>query len=98
MNKKKIGYVAIELVVCAALILSVGFFLMLNFSGLGMDTMTKGLAKLDATGVFGIFGGGDKYTSTMSFDANGYEASLNVNPADINPVSDFLFVKNSDGT
>ncbi|MHC1734525.1 MAG: hypothetical protein AB9921_02500 [Erysipelotrichaceae bacterium] len=91
---RKLGYIAVEAVITAALILSVGFIALLNLSGGGASLMGSKLAKLDA---LNLFGGGDSYTSTMSYDENGYIASLNVNPADINPLSDFTFIKNSTG-
>jgi len=100
MNRKinkNIGYVSIELVITAMLILSVGFFAMLNFGVLSLDTITKSLGKLDALNIFGDNAAGSDYTMSMNYDANGYLISLNVNPADINPLSDFLFVKNDSG-
>ena len=88
MNKKNIGYVSIELVITAALIMAVGFFAILNFNILGNESMTKGMERLDGTGVFSS---GETTTPVSSYDSNGYDKSLNINPADINPSTDFEF-------
>jgi len=93
MNRKinkNIGYVSIELVITAALILAVGFFAMMNFGVLGLDTMSRGMSKLDGTGVFAS--GETTAPSTGAYDSNGYDKSLNVKTTDINPVSDFEFI------
>jgi len=92
MNRKKnknIGYVSIELVITAALIFAVGFFALMNFGVLGNDSMSKGMAKLDETGVFAS--GGTPAPSESAYDLNGYDKSLNIKTADINPSTDFEF-------
>lgn len=87
------GYVSIEAVITAALILSVGFFALLNLSGTGSQLVQNGLNKLDSLNLFGSgpVAGGPEY------DENGYPKDSNINPEDINPASDFTFELNSEG-
>lgn len=89
MNKnwfKKFGFVSVELVIVASIILGVG---MLGISSLGtkgsaLATQTMGV--LDATGVFGNV---ETPSATPTYDANGYDTTLNVSAADINELSKF---------
>jgi len=91
MKNNRLGYVAIEAVITGALILSVGFFALLSLSGHGTAASSKAMAKLDGTGVFESSGTITQPSAEIEYDANGYDKTLNIKTADINPLSDFEF-------
>lgn len=71
--------------------MAAGFFVLLNFGTTGSQLMQNGMAKLDDLGIFGE-GSNPPTGEDLIYDENGYPADLNVNPADINPVSDFEMI------
>lgn len=84
-HSKQRGYVSLELVLVAGLILAVGFFSMLTFSTTGKDLMQNGLAKIED-----FFGGGTGPLPTIiEYDENGYPESLNIQLSDVNSIDDF---------
>lgn len=88
-HSNRIGYIAIETVITAALILLAGIFTIMNFSFSGnsfVHTLNERIAGL------GIFGGGNDIPGeTIVYDDNGYPEHLNINPVDITPENMFLF-------
>lgn len=88
----RMGYVSIEIVIVAALILSGGAIALGSFSDASIQYTQKALTILGNTGILGdLENSGDE----MSYDTYGYEISLNVSVGDINPVSDFRLIKNA---
>lgn len=92
---RKIGYVSIETVIVAAIILAAGLFGVLGLSGTGGQLVRNGIDKLEDLGVFpggGNNGGGNDFT----YDENGYPSDLDVKPGDITPVDEFQFQLNNE--
>lgn len=50
--------------------------------------MTSGMGKLES---LNLFGSNTATAASGEYDTYGYDTSLNVNPADINPEADFNF-------
>lgn len=84
IKKIKNGFVSIEVVIVAALILAVGLAGITAMGVKGQQTASNGLDKLDALGVFGEGGEGSEY-------ATGYPSGLQVVKTDVNAEDDFTY-------
>ena len=85
---KKKGFIAIETVVTAALILSVGLLAIFSLSGGGSGHASRLLQRLwgDNTS-----GGIDNGSIVITYDSNGYPAHLGIQPSDITPENLFAW-------
>lgn len=95
---KKIGFVSIEVVIVAALILGVGLAGVGMLSTNGRQLMQNGIDKLiwfDDESNNGEDSGGEykiPKNPIIDYDDRGYPGDSNVNPGDINNEADFVFV------
>ena len=87
-HSKRMGYVAIETVITAALILSVGLLSIFSLSGGGSGHASRLLQRLwgDNTS-----GGIDNGSIVITYDSNGYPAHLGIRPSDITPENLFAW-------
>jgi hypothetical protein len=86
MNKKNNGFISIEAVIVSSIVLSIGFASMLTFTNVGAQA-TERFKSLNPFGSTETPGP----EVIPEFDTNGYPSNAYVNPAEIQPVSDFEF-------
>lgn len=82
----KKGFVSIEVVITAAIVLAVGLGGIMTLGGNGASTMNKAMNRLEATGTFG-----GPVAVASEYDDYGYARVLNINPSDINAEADFTY-------
>lgn len=90
IKQKTKGFMSIELVIVASLILFVGIASVASLGTIGSSTVKNGLAKLDLLGLFS-----DEVKNEVPVENNdpviGYPEGLTITPDMINPESDFVF-------
>lgn len=89
-NLKRLGYVSIELVITAAIILAVGFFSVMSMGETGSLIMQNAMNRLDDLYVFDNQGGGIGGEVNPPGDENGYP--IGTDPGDIAALEEFNFV------
>lgn len=96
-RKIKHGFVSIELVITAFLVLTVGFLGIMNLSTTGSAVVNNSLTKLDDLNVFGELTEVEPEPEKViiaQYDANGYDTRLSGLSGTITPVNHFEFVLN----
>lgn len=79
----KMGFVGIETVITAALVLSVGFIAILGFGTSGRNLINSANQKIYNLDIFG---------DNPYYDQSGYPQHLNIIPSNITPEERFVFV------
>lgn len=87
-KNKRIGFVSIEVIIVAALIMASGFLGISTLKNTGTEMMSKSLNKLD---ILGIFTEDVELPVVPTYDSNGYDTTLNVQTSDINAEADFTY-------
>lgn len=80
----KRGYISISMIIIATILIAIGLVGVTVMSSNGEVLMNHAINALEDLGLFG--------DSAMVYDENGYEESLNVSLADVNPASNFTVV------
>ena len=84
---KKFGFISIEAIIVASIILGVGILGMASFQTTASAVAQNSVDNLDGLNLFGQNLG-------IEYDELGYPASLNVNSVEVNPETDFEFMWN----
>jgi hypothetical protein len=87
----KMGFVGIETVIAAALVLSVGFIAIIGLSTSGRNLINGANQKIEDLDIFGD-------NPTVLYDEDGYPQHLNITPTNITPEANFVFVWDSENS
>lgn len=79
----------------SAIVLVSGFLGLATLNTTGSELVHKSLNKLD---ILGVFGEPSETGGIPSFNSQWYHDSLGITEGDMNPISDFTFVLNANGT